>query len=256
MSVFTRDWEGRVNFRWPFDDYNGVSDMWRLPKEGYFFLQSQWTDMAMVHIVGHWTPNARNSRRTVRVYSNADTVELILNDRSLGTQESAAPGRTWKDFKAFFDQFGVQDEFSKTLLSGAKLQHGPFIWDDVPFEPGVLAAIERKGATTVRDEQRTPRAPVRILLKSEKATLDAGGEDVSFIEADVVDEAGTVVHEARPWIHFEVIGPGHFLGEMTDIDAISGVAAVNLQTSGDKGEITVTAGSPGLKTGILKVMSR
>jgi beta-galactosidase len=255
MSVFTRNWEGRVNFRWPFNDYNGVSDMWRLPKEGYFFLQSQWTDKTMVHIVGHWTSSTGKNRRTVRVYSNAETVELILNGRSLGAHESASPERAWKDFKSFFDQFGVQDELSKTLLAGARLQHGPFIWDDVPFEPGTLVAIARKNGTTVRDEQRTPQAPNRILLTSEKAVL-ADGEDVSFIQANVVDDAGTVVPDARPWIHFDVVGPGHFLGEMTDIDAISGIAAINLQASEGKGEITVTASSSGLKSGIVKVLNR
>jgi beta-galactosidase len=256
MSVFTRNWEGRVNFRWPFNDYYGVSDMWRLPKEGYFFLRSQWTDKPMVHIVGHWTADAGKNPRTVRVYSNADTVELTLNGRSLGAHEPARPAQVWRDFKFFYDQFGVQDQFSQALLPGAKLLHGPFVWEDVPFEPGTLAAIARKGPATVRDEQRTPGAMARIMLKSEKTTLDAGGEDVTFVEADVVDDAGNIVPDARPWIHFDVRGPGHFLGQMTDIDAISGIAAINVQTIGDMGEITVTASSPGLKTGVLTVVSR
>jgi beta-galactosidase len=256
MSVFTRKWEGRVNFRWPFNDYNGVSDMWRLPKEGYFFLQSQWTEKPMVHIVGQWVAEAGKDRRTVRVYSNAETVELTVNGRSLGAHAAANAERVWKDFKSLFDPFGVQDEFSKTLLEGAKLQHSPFIWDDVPFEPGTLIAMARAGSTTIRDEQHTPKAPTHILLKSEKPTLNAHGEDVSFIEADVVDESGTIVRNVAPWVHFEVTGPGRFLGEMVDIDAISGVAAINLQTNGTKGEITVTASSPGFKTGVVKIVGQ
>ena len=76
------------------------------------------------------------------------------------------------------------------------------------------------------------------------------------MEADVVDDAGTIVRNTHPWIHFEITGPGHFLGEMVDIDTISGVAGINLQTDGDKGEITVTASSPGLQTGMVKVVSQ
>lgn len=230
--------------------------MWRLPKEGYFFLQSQWTGKPMVHIVGHWTPGADRKVRTVRVYSNGDTVELTLNGRSLGVREPAGPERVWKDFKGFYDQFGVQDEFSKSPLPGARLQHGPFIWDDVNFESGTLIAIARKGSSVVRDEQRTPYAPARVVLKSEKPALDAAGEDVAFIEADVVDDNGTIVPGAHPWIHFEIKGPGHFLGQMVDIDAISGVAAINVQTDGDKGEIAVNASSPGLQTGTIRIESR
>src|SRR2546422_413987 len=104
-AAYTRniwDWpfpDGRVTFRWPFSDYLGLSDLWRLPKEGFFLLQSQWTDKAMVHIVGHWTwPGETGHRRRVRVYSNCDTVELFLNGKSLGVRQPATPERVWKDF--------------------------------------------------------------------------------------------------------------------------------------------------------------
>ena len=254
QSLWTRHRDDKVTLRWPFNDYYGLADMWRLPKEGYYFLQSQWTEKPMVHIVGHWTPPANpGAKRTVRVYSNADTVELVLNGRSLGVHQSASPNRVWQDFHAFFDQFQTPDEFSDRLLPGAKLEHGPFIWDDVPYEPGTLVAIAKKADATVRNELRTPGTPARVVLKAEKDTL--AGEDVSFIEADVVDSAGTIVPDARPWIHFNIEGPGRILGGVDDLDAITGIAALNVQTTARKGKITVTATSPGLESSSVRIQS-
>ena len=86
--------------------------------------------------------------------------------------------------------------------------------------------------------------------------LVANDEDVSFIEADVVDAQGVVVPEARPWIHFAVEGPGRLLGGTKYIDAISGVAAINVQTTGQPGEIVVTATSAGLEPGSARIHTR
>jgi beta-galactosidase len=139
--------------------------------------------------------------------------------------------------------------------AGATLQHGPFIWDDVPYEPGTLEASGSKGGAVVRAELRTAGAPARILLKPEKTELAAGGGDAGFLEADVVDAAGVTVPGARPWIQFTVQGPARLLGAATEIDAIAGVAAINVQTLRDPGEITVTAASPGLESGSVRLRS-
>jgi len=245
--------DGTVTFRWPFNDYLGVADMWRLPKAGFYFLQSQWTEKPMVHIVGHWTwPADSGQKRMVRVYSNCDTVELILNGRSLGVHEAAPPERIWKDYQTLVALFAGRGQGNEPP-AGAKLQHGPFIWDEVPYEPGTLVAIGRKGSAAVHSELRTAHAPARIDVKAEKAELSAGGEDVSFIEADVVDESGTIVPNTRPWIRFTVNGRARLLGSAAEIDAISGVAAINVQSVRDPGDITITATSPGLQPGSVRL---
>ena len=248
MSLWIRDREGKVDFRWPFDDYLGVSDMWRLPKSSFYFLQSQWTEKPMVHIVGHWNWQGSNVKRTVRVYSNADTVELFLNNRSLGVHRPASMDRVWRDFHAVIDQYHTNDEFNQDRLPGANLKHPPFVWDEVPSEPGTLVAVARKRNEVVRDEVRTAGTAARIVLKPDKKLLASDGADVSFIEADVVDSAGNVVPDAQPWIKFTVDGPARLLGT-TEIDAISGIAAINLQNTGQAGEIVVHATSPGLQAG-------
>ncbi|PYV14024.1 MAG: hypothetical protein DMG21_19465, partial [Acidobacteria bacterium] len=175
-------WErpnGRVAFRWPFDDYLGVADMWRLPKNGYFLLQSQWTEKPMVHIVGHWdggrtapsdggqSEHRRSDLRTVRVYSNCDTVELFLNGRSLGVRRPETAEAEWQDFEEDISRYKSPDDFNRKPLPGAALKHAPFVWRDVPYEPGTLVARAKKNGETVANQIQTPGAPVRIVLKAD-----------------------------------------------------------------------------------------
>lgn len=254
------DWpfpDGRVTFRWPFSDYLGVSDFWRLPKDGFFFLQSQWTGSPMVHIAGHWTwPREVGHKRRVRVYSNCDSVELFLNGKSLGVRQPESTAEVWKDFHDSIAVYQFQDQFTGQSLPGARLVHPPFVWDEVAYQDGTLTAVGRKGNSVVRHELRTAGPAARIQLKAGKSSLAADDEDVSFIEADVVDAEGVTVPGARPWIHFRVEGPGRLLGGALDIDAISGVAAINVQSTGEPGEIAVTASSPGLESGRARIEAK
>jgi beta-galactosidase len=248
--------DDKLTLRWPFNDYLGVSDMWRLPKNAYFLLQSQWTETPMVHIVGHWTwPQEEGKQRRIRVYSNCDTVELLLNGRSLGAQQPASPERVWAEFRVETEKYSElrNDQFTGKLFAGAHLTHPPFIWDDVMYEPGTLVALGRKRSTIVQSELRTAGASEKILLKAERLSIAADGMDVSFIEAAVVDGNATIVPSARPWMSFTSQGPGRLLGGTTTIDAITGRAAINMQSTGQPGDIIVEATSVGLETGSVRI---
>lgn len=260
--------DARVAFRWPFDDYLGVSDMWRLPKNGFYLLQSQWTEKPMVHIVGQWenrratpedrgpSPPRQSDLRTVRVYSNCDTVELLLNGRSLGVRRPETREEEWQDFEQNISRYKSPDSFNRMPLPGAALKHAPFVWRDVAYEPGRLLAVGHKSGATFKDEIQTPGAPVRLVLRADQETLAADDAGVAFIEADVVDTNGVIVPEARPWIRFSVEGPGRLLGGATQIDAIAGVAAINVQSTGAPGSIVVTATAPGLGAGSARIESK
>jgi beta-galactosidase len=248
--------DDKLTLRWPFNDYLGISDMWRLPKNAYFLFQSQWTETPVVHIVGHWTwPEQEGKPRQIRVYSNCDTVELLANGRSLGVHQPVSQDRVWADFHAVAEKYNElrDDQFTRRLLPGAHLTHPPFVWDDVSYQPGTLVARGRKGGATFQHELRTAGESREILLKAEKQSLAADGMDVSFIEATVVDKDGTVVPSARPWINFAVQGPGRLLGGTTTIDVITGRAAINVQSTGQPGEIGVEATSAGLGTGTVRI---
>ena len=253
--------DGAITLRWPFNDYFGISDMWRLPKEAYYMFQAEWTEKPMVHIVGHWTwPEDAGRSRAVRIYSNCDTVELFLNGQSLGERKPATQERVWQDFRALVEKYRETGElggqFTQERLQGSQLKHPPFAWDDVAYKPGKLMAVGKKGSATVRHQISTAGDAKGVFQKPDKVTLAADGADVVFIEADVVDSAGTVVPTAQNWITFSATGPGRLLGGATEIDAITGVVAINLQSTGAEGEIVVKATSPGLASATLRVPAR
>jgi beta-galactosidase len=248
--------DDKLTLRWPFNDYLGISDMWRLPKNAYFFFQSQWTERPMVHIVGHWTwPQQEGKQRQIRVYSNCDTVELLLNGRSLGVHQPASQERVWADFRVPAEKYSElrSDQFARKLLPGAHLTHPPFVWDNVGYQPGTLVARGRKRDAKVQHELRTAGGGQKIILNAEKQSLAADGMDVSFIKAAVADANGTTVPSARPWIRFTIQGPGRLLGGTTIIDAITGLAAINVQSTSEPGEIVVEAASVGLETGSVRI---
>jgi len=163
----------------------GVADVWRIPKDVYYFYQSQWSAKLMVHIVGHWTwPGDEGKNRSVKVYSNAQEVELFLNGRSLGVKK---------------------EEHDPGLL------HLPRIWE-VPYQPGALKAVARSQRGEISGQRRTAGPAQGIVLESDVQQLRSGdAESLVYITAKVVDERGTVVPTSYSPITFTLYGPAELL---------------------------------------------
>ncbi len=77
----------------PFDvfpvksSYFGAVDTAGFPKDMYYLFQSQWSTTPMVHLLPmNWTDYQPGQQVSVWAYSNADTVELFLNGKSLGVR--------------------------------------------------------------------------------------------------------------------------------------------------------------------------
>ncbi len=132
--------------------------------------------------LGDWTPaNLGPHDERIEVYSNCDEVELFLNNRSLG---------------------------SKPLNADAT----PRQWT-VPFEKGTLRAVARnQGQQVATSELRTAGQPARILLTAERSTITPSWEDVVYVRATIVDDAGTIVPAADNLLHFHITGPGALAG--------------------------------------------
>ena len=212
----------------------------------------------LFHPSRNWASDSStpSNARTVRVYSNCETVELSLNGRSLGVRRPETPQQEWQDFEENIRRYKSPDDFNQKPLPGAALKHPPFVWRDIPYEPGTLTAVGQKGGATVKDELRTPGPAVRLALRADQTHLAADDADVAFIEADVVDANGVTVPEARPWIRFTVEGPGRLLGGTTEIDAIAGVAAINVQSTDRAGTIVVTAAAPGIASDSVRIIAK
>lgn len=167
-------------YQWPSrSSYFGILDICGFPKDRFFLYQSQWTEKPMVHILPHWNWEQFAGREIpVWCFTNADSVELFLNGKSLGE-------RTEKD--------------------RIKLH---FAWS-VPFEPGTLKAVAKRGGKIVAtDEVHTAGKPAKILLSTDYAY----DRDIAFIEVRIVDAAGHLCPNANDLVQFTLRGPGRIVG--------------------------------------------
>ncbi len=68
----------------------GLATWDRSPKDVFYLYQSKWTEKPMVYIVSHSWPEkigAIAEMKTIKVFSNCESVELFLNGKSLGKKE-------------------------------------------------------------------------------------------------------------------------------------------------------------------------
>jgi beta-galactosidase len=138
---------------------------------------------------------------------------------------------------------------------GTQLRHGPFIWRDVPYAAGTLRAIGTKNGKQLVDERKTAGDAYQILLQPDRDSITGDGRDAVRIVAVIADKDGVPVPSAMPWLTFHVEGPGRVLGTPV-LDAVWGMAAINVMSKPGAGDIAVTVSSPGLKEGKCSLQSR
>ncbi len=248
---------------WPHWPYRsaicGFFDLCGFKKPAYYFRKSFWSDSSMVFLVcqsldklkdrdnlaneGDWqwpywgwpdeAPHwnwERGDTIKVTCYTNCDQVELFLNDRSIGVKT-----------------------FSSSDL---------FLSWKVPYEPGLLKAVGTKGnAKICHHELYTVGEPAKIVLKIDRTTLAANGQDLCYIEADIVDKHNNSVYSAENSITFSVGGVGNLIAtgngdpqnhrsfKSKQCEAYHGKCLAIVQASEKSGTINIVASSPGLSSG-------
>ncbi len=173
-------------FDWPNRSSSfGIVDLVGFPKDRFYLYQSQWRPEPMVHILPHWNWPAAFTGKTIPVwtYTNADAVELFLNDKSLGV-------RTW---------------------AGVKETH--LAWE-VPYAPGTLRAVAKKGGRVVAEDRvETTSAPARLELTVDRPTIRADGQDLAYVTVRVVDAHGRLSRaDGNQPVRFTLSGPGSIAG--------------------------------------------
>lgn len=244
----------------------GAVDTAGFPKDMYYLFQSQWSATPMVHLLPmNWTDHRPGEPVQVWAYSNADTVELFLNGRSLGVRrfdhKTTTDGRTYLETtEATHDDKTVTSgpypgSYTSPNGSAGKLH---LTWD-VPFAPGTLTAVAtRAGKVVATDVLRTAGAPATVRLSPDRRTIAAGGRSLSYVTADVVDAHGVTVPDAGNELHVTVAG-----GTLAGLDngreesaenykspyraAFNGKALAIVRSGRSAGPITVTVTSPGLR---------
>ncbi len=177
-----------------------------------------------------WTLDPRKNI-PVEIYTNCDSVELLLNGRSLGEKP-------------------IADRLLPALL-----------WA-VPNQAGTVEVVGKKaGAIAARFQLKTVGQPERIELSPDLKSLQNAGRQVSTIEVHVLDRDGNRVPNAAQTVAFEVVGAGRLIAagnaDLTDgspataseAKLYQGRAVAVVRSAAGSGKITVRATAPGLTAG-------
>lgn len=212
---------GEAN-RWPIHGSNsGLLDLEGFWKPDAYLRQALWSEKPMVYAVA-------KGAGQLEVYSNSDSVELLLNGRSLGEKP-------------------IADRLSPSLVFA------------IPNETGAMEVVGRKaGIVVARFQLKTPGPPDRIELTPDLTTLKDDGRQVSTVEIRIVDRDGNRIGGAAGDITFEVTGAGRLLAaanaDLNDASPINsghtklyqGRAVAIVRSFGGPGKITLRAASLGL----------
>jgi len=214
----------------------GMMDLCGFAKDFFYYFQAKWTTDDVLHLLPHWDWQGREGEIIdVWAYSNAERIELFLNGESLGVQDVPLHGHNeWK----------------------------------VPYAPGKVTARGYKhGQWMMEQTVETTTAPTAIRLSSSRVTLDADREDVCVVEVAITDAAGRVSPLANHLVQFSVSGPGTIIGtgngnplshendKIPKRKAYHGLCQVLVQSTGEAGEIILTATSEGLQAAHLSMQT-
>ncbi|MEM2945948.1 MAG: glycoside hydrolase family 2 TIM barrel-domain containing protein [Thermoproteota archaeon] len=190
-------------------------------------------------VVSSWTwPGYEGKPTIVDVYTTSHEVELFLNGRSLGRKPAGRANRHIASFQ-------------------------------VVYEPGELVAVGYdKGVETSRSVLRTAGKPAGIRLKPDRSMLKAEFGDLSYVTVELVDAEGNICHNATNTVYFTVHGVGSivavgnsnpvseekYVGNQRRVH--EGRAMVVVRSSGEPGEIVLTASADGVPPASITIQVR
>ncbi|MGC4031281.1 MAG: glycoside hydrolase family 2 TIM barrel-domain containing protein [Tepidisphaeraceae bacterium] len=191
------------------------------------------TEDVVLHLLPHWNWQAGETVR-VQAITNADEIELLLNDQSIGRKAVELP------------------EFPE--------------WN-VPFEPGELKAVAYRGGAVVATASHITTGPAVGLGVELHPSCDtpfvADGEAAWPVTVFAIDTAGRRVPTAEPPLTIslegeaELIGVGngdpngHFANRGPTLPLFRGLAQAIVRATETAGDVTVRVTSPGLADGTL-----
>ncbi len=136
------------------------------PKAAYYALQSEWTDVGMLHVEGNWacSNSAVGDEVIFDIYSNCDTLVCLLNGNEV---------------------------LRKALVRGG-------LRIDLPYQQGELVfQAYLKGELCSEKRVKTAGRPYKLALRSEATELKGDEGELVFIEVFVLDKYGVEVPCAK-----------------------------------------------------------
>jgi beta-galactosidase len=227
-----------VPYPWPArSSYYGIIDLAGFPKDVYYMYQSEWTNKPVLHVFPHWNHEPGKMVDVWAYYSQADEVELFLNNRSLGVRKK----------------------------QGGELH---VLWR-VPFEPGMLRAESRKNGRKIAAKTiETADSAVRVELLPDRKMFHADGKDLVFITARIVDKKGNLVPDAGHLLQVKITGQGRIAGidngypaELQSFKALThkayrGLCLIMVQSTQKKGAVNLQVKSDGLLPAALTISAQ
>lgn len=183
-----------------------------------------------------WTwPGSEGKSLTVRVYTRASQVKLLLNGKEVGAKEMSE-----KDL--------LQAEFA------------------VPYAPGELKAVAYENGQEVGSATlATTGSPRKLVVTPDRTTLKSTRDDLSYVMVQVTDELGRPVPDAVVPVSFALTGAGEIaaVGNANPKDVASfrqprrdtfhGTCVVVVRPTGRTGTIDVRCDSPGLEGAVVQL---
>jgi beta-galactosidase len=240
---------GLANYPW-FDSYCGDFDLTGRKKSPSYFRDIVWRrsklEMAVQRPVPEgwteypspwgwsdelrsWTwPGHEGTPLTVRVYTRAERVDLLLNGKQIATKNLTPAD-------------ALKAEFS------------------VPYAAGELKAIAYAGGNEVaRMAFSTVGNPHTLVMTADRPRLQASRDDLSYVMLTVADEQGRLVPDAIVPVSFTLTGAGEIAGigngnpkqvasfKQPKHTTFQGACTVVVRPLGHAGLIQLAASSPGL----------
>lgn len=239
----------------PKNSYFGIVDTAGLPKDSYYFYQSQWNDeVNTLHVLPTWNENSlvkdNQGNVEVVVYSDAAKVKLYLNDELVGEQT--------------FEEHTTGAGYKYQTVKGGNGHQSMYMTFNVPYKTGTLRAeaYDKDGRkienTKGRSSVTTTGTAAKLDATVDRNSITADGKDLSYITVDVKDANGNIVPTANNNVRFTVEGSGTLVGvdngkqadHQSYLDdnrnAYNGSLVAIVQSTKDAGKITVKAESEGL----------
>lgn len=198
----------------------------RVPNPVFYWYQSELTAAPMVHIADE----RASTDGQLRIFSNCQRIDLFNDGRMV---ESRAPDR------------------NSNLLY---LEHPTFTFEHDWKQGELVAKGFIDGAEAASHSRRKPgtAARIRLTIETDNAPFYANGSDIKFVQAELVDEHGTLVPNAEHRVRFAAKGAGEIVGD----DAVGanpakpnyGVATGYLRSGRQPGALMVTASAEGLES--------
>ncbi|SFW66205.1 beta-galactosidase GalB [Cellulophaga fucicola] len=248
---------GYWNDDWPSHaSYFAPVDLCGFPKDRFYLYQSQWTTEPMVHVLPHWNWESKEGQ-TIPVYSytNCEEVELFVNGKSYGKKIKG------KDLTPVFTEY---NGFTK----GAYNSKYRLSWN-VPYQPGTLKVVGYiNGKEVTSKEIKTAGKPAAIKLIADRNTINATGEDLSFITVRVEDKDGNLCPKADHLINFKVSGNGSLEAvgngnsaslesfQANHIKSFFGKSLAIIRSTENSGEITLTATADNLTSTTITIKTK